>query len=162
MTRRTRQRAALARIRPRDLQRKLQRAHAALDMATDSDSLIQATFRVLALEFPGGFTSVTSRNMDAEPNFWLSSRGHRLELGPTPAAFDCHPAAEFVKKHPGVKVSRSSDVLPSGVALRQTEFYKQSMKPMGWRYALALFFWVGGSLIAFSRLFAQPLKAITR
>jgi DNA-binding CsgD family transcriptional regulator/PAS domain-containing protein len=69
-----------------------------------------------------------------------------MELGPPPALFDRHLAAPFLRKNPGVKVARSSDILPSGAALRRTAFYKQSMKSMGWRFTLALFFWVDGSL----------------
>lgn len=50
------------------------------------------------------------------------------------------PLADIVKRSRGVRVSRMSDQVPA-VLLRLSPFYRKFMKPEGWRYAVAMFFW---------------------
>ncbi|MGB0744702.1 MAG: hypothetical protein ACPGSB_09260, partial [Opitutales bacterium] len=50
------------------------------------------------------------------------------------------PSHRFIMENPGCKVGRMSDMM-TAEELEQSEFYHRFMKPEGWRYAAALFFW---------------------
>ncbi len=52
------------------------------------------------------------------------------------------PLEKVVSRFVGLKVSRMSDQVPF-LLLRLTPFYRKFMKPEGWRYSAAMFFWDG-------------------
>ncbi|MGE3519933.1 MAG: helix-turn-helix transcriptional regulator [Vicinamibacterales bacterium] len=52
------------------------------------------------------------------------------------------PAVPLVLANPGIKVLPTRSGLPNRTReLRRTEFYREVMKPQGWRHAVALCFW---------------------
>lgn len=52
------------------------------------------------------------------------------------------PLEGLLKRLAGRKVSRMSDMVPF-VVMRFSPFYRKFMKPEGWRYSAAMFFWDG-------------------
>ena len=56
------------------------------------------------------------------------------------------PSARFIRENPGAELGRMSDMIP-WKELRTSEFYRKIMKPEGWRFAAAMFFWEDGRFV---------------
>ena len=114
----------------------------ALHAAVDGESVWQAGLAVLGEAMPAfhyvmGLASAgmkpfmlrTTLSVPDESDYW-----ERLN--------QVAPLEQVVKRFVGEKISRMSDTVPF-ILIRLTPFYRKFMKPEGWRYSVAMFFWEG-------------------
>lgn len=56
------------------------------------------------------------------------------------------PLEKMITRFAGKKIARMSDVVPMAL-MRLTPFYRKFMRPEGWRYSAAMFFWDGDQFL---------------
>lgn len=121
----------------------------AMYAAVDMDEFIDATFRFLQAVVPGEFVSVNLTGRHQKISHYRSSDGFRLEAGDLLELFKNHPGYSYVEAHPGIKFLAARTVLAPEPELFETDFYKNGMEPLGWRYAIALLFYTKPTIEGF-------------
>jgi DNA-binding CsgD family transcriptional regulator len=117
--------------------------HAALDV----DALWSAFLRVIQEAMPQHHVYMALQCIDTMPMTVRIS----IPVGDVPQYFAkldaVAPLSKMLGLIRGKTVSRFSDVMPNWL-VPLTPFYRKIMKPNGWRYPLAIFFWEGDRLLA--------------
>ena len=110
--------------------------------ARNLDALIRTAFIVLGAAVECDFVSALYRNVGDGLLKERDSRGR--EYGP---AFmrryaELTPALPLVMSNPGIKILTTRTGLPGSTAeIRRMAFYREIMRPQGWRHGLTLCFW---------------------
>jgi len=111
--------------------------------ATDLDALIKTVFTVVGAAVECDFVSALYRNAG---NGLLKERDSLGREYHDPAFMlryaELTPALPLVMSNPGMKILSTRTGLPGTTAeIRRTAFYREIMRPQGWRHALTLCFW---------------------
>lgn len=114
----------------------------ALLVAKDLEALVDAAFPVLHRTVRCDFVSVFFRSAG---NGLLKERDSRgREYGPEfmRRYVELTPALPLAMAHRGIKILPTRATLPRTTEkLKRTAFYREIMRPQGWRHAVALCFW---------------------
>lgn len=111
--------------------------HAALDM----NAFWRASQRVLEAAMPSFFIGAWFQLSPATPMFVIRNRLPNPAPDWFPDYMDLHPVPPYVAAHPGVKFVRTCDVFPDERDLLRDPFYRQFMKPEGWKYSCGIIFY---------------------
>ncbi len=71
----------------------------------------------------------------------IHSDGARFTSARAPSIVIGNPADDYVEENPRIPVGKISDFLPRGAALARHPFYREVMRPGGWRYGINFAFW---------------------
>lgn len=113
----------------------------AMHGAVDSESFIQAVFRLVEGTVKCDFSMVVLHAVDALPMVARDSEGREFSYAFMEQSYRHNPATPFLMANPGVRLLTTREQLPAGDAIYEHPFYEHGMKPMGFRHCLALFFW---------------------
>ena len=114
----------------------------ALFAATDLDRVIDSTFQLLAATVPCDFVSAFYQRSDDGLLKERDSRGRTYGHAFMRRYVELTPALPFARANRGVKLLRTQKLLPGSlVSLRASAFYREVMRPQGWRHGAALCFW---------------------
>ena len=114
----------------------------ALFAAKDLEALIDTAFDMLRSAVACDFASAFYRSTGDGLFKQRDSRGR--EYGPAfmRRYMELTPALQIAMANRGIKILPTSTGLPrSVVALKRSVFYREIMRPQGWRHAVALCFW---------------------
>ena len=110
--------------------------------ATDIDSFWKAIQQVVAAALPSCFTGLTLQHTPILPRIVRSTA--KVPGGFFPIA----PFETYFATHPRSRLVFTSDVFPDEHGLKKSLFYRNYMAPLNGRYAIGLFFWNAGRLLA--------------
>jgi DNA-binding NarL/FixJ family response regulator len=113
----------------------------AMHGATDTEEFLQAVFDLLDATVVCDFSLANLRNVDSVPLVARDSLGREYGVEYMERHFKLNPAVSYVMKRPGLRLLHTRDHLPEGEKLKEMPFYREMMKPMGWRHSVALLFW---------------------
>jgi len=113
----------------------------AMHGVTDSAGFIQAVFALLNETVQCDFVLANLRNVERVPLVARDSLGREFGVEYMERFFKLNPSVPYVLTHPGIRLLPTRGHLPEGDDLRALPFYQECMKPFGWRYSVALFFW---------------------
>jgi len=110
--------------------------------ATDLDRLIDTAFQLLATTVACDFASAFYQRSDDGLLKERDSRGRTYDPAFMRRYIELTPALPFAMANRGVKLLRTQELLSTSMAsLRATAFYREVMRPQGWRHGVALCFW---------------------
>jgi DNA-binding CsgD family transcriptional regulator len=114
----------------------------ALFAANNLDELVEAAFRVLqdtvACDFASAFYRSSAKGLLKERD----SRGRESSPEFMRRHLELNPAIPLAMANRGIRLLPTRTGLPgSEDELRRTPFYREIMRPQGWRHAVALCFW---------------------
>jgi DNA-binding CsgD family transcriptional regulator len=113
-----------------------------LFQAKDVTAFVPAVYRFLRSVSACDFASVLYRSTGSEFLNERDSRGRTYSIDFMRRYAELTPAAALALANPGVKVLPTRGNLPnSRRELQCMEFYKEVMRPQGWRHAVAMCFW---------------------
>ena len=110
--------------------------------ATDIDSFWKAIQQVIAAALPSCFIGLTLQHTPILPRIVRSTV--KVPGGFFPIA----PFEMYFATHPRSRLVLTSDVFPDEHGLMKSLFYRNYMTPLNGRYAIGLFFWNAGRLLA--------------
>ncbi len=110
--------------------------------ATDIDSFWKAVQQVVAAALPSCFIGLTLQHTPLLPRIVRSTA--KVPGGFFPIA----PFETYFAMHPRSRLVLTSDVFPDERALKKSLFYRNYMARLNGRYAIGLFFWNAGRLLA--------------
>jgi DNA-binding CsgD family transcriptional regulator len=110
--------------------------------ATDIDSFWNAVQQVIAAALPSCFIGLTLQHTPILPRIVRSTA--KVPGGLFPIA----PFETYFATHPRSRVVLTNDVFPDERGLKKSLFYRNYMAPLNGRYAIGLFFWKAGRLLA--------------
>ena len=114
----------------------------ALFRATDLDTLIDGTFHVLDAAVECDYVSAIYRNAGDGLLKERDSRGREYAPAFMRRYAELTPALPLVLSNRGIKILTTRAGLPGPTsALRRTAFYREIMRPQGWRHGVTLCFW---------------------
>jgi DNA-binding CsgD family transcriptional regulator len=113
-----------------------------LHAATDIDSFWKAIQQVIAAALPSCFIGLTLQHTPILPRIVRSTV--KVPGGFFPIA----PFETYFATHPRNRLVLTSDVFPDEHGLKKSLFYRNYMTPLNGRYAIGLFFWNAGRLLA--------------
>ena len=114
----------------------------ALFAAKDLEALIETAIEVIRLAVPCDIASAFYRSTGDGLLKQRDSRGREYGLKYMRRYMELTPAIPIALANRGVKILRTGAILPrSGAQLKRTAFYREIMKPEGWRHGVALCFW---------------------
>jgi DNA-binding CsgD family transcriptional regulator len=114
----------------------------ALFAAKDLEALIETAIEVIRLAVPCDIASAFYRSTGDGLLKQRDSRGREYCLKYMRRYMELTPAIPIALANRGVKILRTGAILPrSGAQLKRTAFYREIMKPEGWRHGVALCFW---------------------
>ncbi len=127
------------------LSRRVENALIALQTAMNSDAAIKATFRLLKSAVPCDFVNVCLRNVREDQRsasyHLIDSRGREFEPELLDGFFREHPGMPVLMANPGIRFINTREILPPEKILRKSRFYREMMQVLGFRHAVAMFFW---------------------
>jgi hypothetical protein len=110
--------------------------------ARNLDALIKTAFAVVGAAVECDFVSALYRNVGNGLLKERDSLGREYEPAFMRRYAELTPALPVVMSNPGVKILATRTALPGSTAeIRSTAFYREIMRPQGWRHGLALCFW---------------------
>ena len=110
--------------------------------AKDLQALIDTAFRVLQRVVPCDFASAFYQTSEKGLLRERDSRGIVYTPQFMQRAIALNPAIPLALASPGVRILTTRSAIPrSDSELRATPFYREIMRPQGWRHAVALCFW---------------------
>lgn len=114
----------------------------ALFKATDLDTLIDGTFHVLDAAVECDHVSAIYRNAGSRLLKERDSRGREYAPSFMRRYAELTPALPLVLSNRGIKILTTRTGLPGPTStLRRTAFYREIMRPQGWRHGVTLCFW---------------------
>lgn len=114
----------------------------ALFAATDLDHVIDSAFHLLAATVPCDFASAFYQRSDDGLLKERDSRGRTYDHAFMRRYVELTPALPFARANRGVRLLRTQKLLPASlVSLHASAFYRDVMRPQGWRHGAALCFW---------------------
>lgn len=118
-------------------ERRVLGVHAALD----ADEFLDAVFKLLQATVVCDFALANLQNVNGVPLLARDSLGR--EFGPEymERFFQLNPSVGYVMMRPGLRLLHTRDHLPPEKKLKAHPFYREFMKPEGWRHSVALLFW---------------------
>lgn len=135
----------MPRHRATPLNRRAEKALVALQAAMNADAAIKATFRLLKSAVPCDFVNVCLRNVRQEkchiPYRLIDSRGREFDQALLEVFFREHPGMPMLIANPGIRFINTREILPPDKVLRKSRFYREMMPVIGFRHAVAMFFW---------------------
>ena len=120
---------------------KWERRLLAMHGATDSEVFIKAVFDLLMATVECDFALANLRNVDSVPLEARDSLGRRFGPEYMERFFKLNPSVPYVMMRPGLRLLPTRGHLPEGEKLKALPFYREFMKPEGWRHSVALLFW---------------------
>jgi DNA-binding CsgD family transcriptional regulator len=106
------------------------------------DALTNAVFTILHATVPCHFVSAFYRGGEHGLQHERDSLGRTSDPEFMRRYTELTPALPFALAHPGVEVMTTRDLLPSSTrAVKRSAFYREVMRPQGWRHSAALCFW---------------------
>ena len=113
-----------------------------LFVAKDLEQLIDTVFDVVGGSVGCDFVSAIYRNAGNGLLKERDSRGREYDAAFMRRYAELTPALPLVLATPGLKILTTRAGLPgSTLRLRQTAFYREVMRPQGWRHSVSLCFW---------------------
>ena len=110
--------------------------------ARNLEMLIDAVFGVLHAVVPCAFASAFYRSAGGGLLKERDSRGREYTQKFVHLLSELTPARPIALANPGIRILATRDGLPVNVSeLRKMRFYREIMRPQGWRHAVALCFW---------------------
>lgn len=110
--------------------------------ARNLDELIKVAFTVVGAAVECDFVSAIYRNVGNGLLKERDSLGREYEPAFMRRYAELTPALPLVMSNPGIKILTTRTGLPGSTAeIRSTAFYREIMRPQGWRYGLTLCFW---------------------
>lgn len=110
--------------------------------ARNLEMLIDAVFRVVQAVVPCAFASAFYRSAGGGLLKERDSRGREYTQEFVQRLSDLTPARPIALANPGIRILATRDGLPVNASeLRKMRFYREIMRPQGWRHAAALCFW---------------------
>lgn len=135
----------MSRHRPTPLNRRAEKALIALQAALNADAAIKATFRLLKNAVRCDFVNVCLRNVREDERHTayrlIDSRGREFEPALLDTFFREHPGMPVLMANPGIRFINTREILPPDHVLRKSRFYREMMQVIGFRHAVAMFFW---------------------
>ena len=135
----------MPRHRVTPLNRRAEKALVTLQAAMTAEAAIRATFRLLKSALPCDFVNVCLRNLREDkrhvPYRLIDSRGREFEPGLLEFFFREHPGMPVLMANPGIRFINTREILPPDKVLRKSRFYREMMQVIGFRHAVAMFFW---------------------
>lgn len=128
------------------LERRFGKPLLALGAALDGQALIRAVFRLLRVAVACDFVNVCLRNVPGDGNSvayrMIDSRRRVFEPEVLEKFFSReHPGMPVLMANPGIRFINTRETLPPDGVLRRSRFYRESMRTMGFRHAIGMFFW---------------------
>jgi DNA-binding CsgD family transcriptional regulator len=110
--------------------------------ATDLEALADATFALMTEAVRCDFASAFYRHSDKGLLVERDSRGRVYSAEFARRHAELNPAIPLARAHPGIELLHTADALPlSDALLKRSDYYREVMRPQGWRHAVALCFW---------------------
>jgi DNA-binding CsgD family transcriptional regulator len=109
--------------------------------ALTGEAFVDAALRFLLAVVPAFCSSISLRGAHHRSALWRSSRGDRADLETLDLVFENHPGYAVLVDNPGIKIIPTRGVLPPEPMLFETDCYRLTMKPFGWRHAVGLLFY---------------------
>lgn len=114
----------------------------ALFAAKDLETLIDRAFELVQAGVPCDIASAFYRSAGDGLLKQRDSRGREYGLKYMHRYMELTPAIPIALANRGIKILRTAAILPRSAAqLKRTAFYREIMKPEGWRHGVALCFW---------------------
>ena len=114
----------------------------ALFAANDLEAFIDIGFSLLRAAVPCDFVSAVYRNAGNGLLKERDSRGRGYGVAFMRRYAELTPAIPLVMSSPGIKVLTTRTGLPASTKeLQSTAFYREIMRPQGWRHGVSLCFW---------------------
>ncbi len=128
------------------LSRRTEKALVALQAAMTAEVAIKTTFRLLKNAVPCDFVNVCLRNVrESNRNATyrlIDSRGRLFDQKLLDEVFFReHPGMPTLMANPGIRFINTREILPPDKILRKSRFYREMMQVIGFRHAVAMFFW---------------------
>jgi DNA-binding CsgD family transcriptional regulator len=113
-----------------------------LFLAKDLEALIDVVFQVMATSVACDFVSAVYRNVGDGLLRERDSRGRDYDTAFMRRYAELTPALPLVLANPGIKTLTTRTGLSGPTReLRRTAFYREIMRPQGWRHGVSLCFW---------------------
>ena len=124
----------------------LEKSLLALEGAITGNTLIKTAFklfrRAVPCEFIGALFRIEMHEHGAIGYRLIDSRGRDFSAELVDGRlFANHPAMPIVMANPGIRFVNTRETLPPDEILHASPFYREVMKPMGFRHAIGMFFW---------------------
>lgn len=127
-------------------ERRLEKPLLALGAALDGQAFIKAVFRLLRAAVACDFVNVSLRHVPKKGNSvayrMIDSLGREFRPEVLEKFFsEEHPGMPVLMANPGIRFINTRETLPPEAVLRRSRFYRESMRALGFRHAIGMFFW---------------------
>lgn len=128
------------------LDRAIDKPMIALQAAINGDSLIKAAFALLQRAVTCDMAGVHLRIENLPAGLisfrFLDTRGRDFAREMREGVFfQDHPASPILMANPGIRLIGTRETLPPDEVLHASRFYREVMQVMGFRHAIAMYFW---------------------
>ncbi len=128
------------------LDRTIDKPLIALQAAINGDSLIKAAFALLQRAVTCDMAGVHLRIENLPAGLisfrFLDTRGRDFAREMREGVFfQDHPAGPILMANPGIRLIGTRETLPPDEVLHASRFYREVMQVMGFRHAIAMYFW---------------------